>query len=183
MSPALIVTLFILIFVALAGFFIFMADIVFVGHDFATTKKAKNKVVEILTLLSLEKAVLYDFGSARGGLAVAISRKLPGLDILGIDSSMLRTWEAKIWSTLNFSQAKFVCQNFKGYDVSRADVIYIYLNQKDTDSLQNKLKKELKIGARVITNTQFFAGWEAKQTYITHPNKPAYEKLFIYQKD
>jgi precorrin-6B methylase 2 len=183
MHLAISLPLFLIVFAGLSCFFVYMADIMFVSHDFATTKKAKRKLAEILKDLGLENSVLYDFGSARGGLAVGLSKIIPGLKITGIDSSKLRTLEAKIWSGMNSSKAKFVCADIKGFDVSKADVIYIYQNQINTDLLESKLKKELKDGAIVITNTQSFTGWEPKLNYVTHQNKEAYEKLFIYQKD
>jgi len=183
MYLAVSLVFFILVAISLACFFVYIGDMVFIGHDFATTKKGVNKVAEILKNLGLGSSVFYDFGSARGGMAVGLSKIIPELNITGIDYSKLRTLEAKIWSALNFSQAKFVCRDISVCDISHADVVYIYQNQKNTDALKNKLQKELKTGAAIITNTQSFSGWEPKRIYITHLNKPAYEKLFLYVKE
>lgn len=170
----------ILVFAGLLGYLVFMLEFAFVGHDFATSKEAISKIGEILRIFNQENSRFYDFGSARGGMAVGLSKICPELQILGIDSSRLRTWEARIWSALNFSQAGFACQNINGADISGADIVYIYQNQINTDALELKLQNELKPGALVITNTQSFAHWPPKQIFVVHDKKPAYEKLFVY---
>jgi len=53
--------------------------------------------------------------------------------------------------------------NFFEMDMSEADVVSFYLSQAAADKLAAKLRKELKPGARVVSNRRPMPGWEAEK--------------------
>ena len=48
------------------GYFVYMIDMVFGGHDFPTTPKGRGQVGKILVKFNKQNGVLYDLGSCRG---------------------------------------------------------------------------------------------------------------------
>lgn len=172
-----------LLFIILLAFYIHLFDLVFIGHDFATTALATRKVAEIIIANNKSEDVIYDFGSSRGYFIFRLLKKCPKLKAIGIDNSRLRIWESKAGNFLFSRNVNFVQADFFTVDVSKADVVYVYLKPSIMPKAQDKLKKELKPGCLVIVNTQSFPSWPTTETYITHPEKPDYEKLFVYKQD
>jgi NADPH:quinone reductase-like Zn-dependent oxidoreductase len=162
--------------------FILLLDVVLVGHDFATSSKGINQVSKILKDLKKDTGIFYDLGSARGNFAVNLSKICPNLKVFGVDKSRLRIIFSNILSKFFSSKAKFIRQNIFNADISLADVVYLYLKDTEMPALEAKLKNELKSGAMVITNTQSFPSWQVHKSYITYPEKPEYEKMFVYIK-
>ena len=77
---------------------------------------------------------------------------------------------------------KFVVGDLYKTDVSQSDVVYLYHDQSVMPALEEKLQKEMKPGAMAIVNTQHFPNWPLTESYITHPEKPEFEKIFVYVK-
>ncbi len=181
-----------MIFLFLIGFFVLFSlliltfavllDIIFIGHDFPSTKLATEQVSKILFKYKQEAGIFYDFGSCRGEFILGVKKSCPKLQALGIDSSGFRIWFSRLKAFLLQRSVQFIKANFFDINIAKADVVYVYLNQQGINAIEAKLKQELKIGAMVITNTQSFPNWPASETVITHINKPEYEKLFIYEK-
>ncbi len=178
----LVLGLLIIILSILLLTFAILLDITFIGHDFTTTKEAVKQVSKILFKRNKQAGVFYDFGCCRGEFLIRLKKYCPNIHATGIDSSWFRIWLCRLKSFFLHRKVNFIRANFFVVDISKADVIYVYLNQPDTTALEEKIKKELKPGSLVITNTQSFPNLQASETVITHINKPEYEKLFVYEK-
>ncbi len=176
-----LIFLFLLLF--FVGYTVFMVDLVFGGHDFATTRQGIRQVIGILAKFKKQDGVFYDLGSCRGNFIVGLLKFSPNLQAFGVDRSRLRNIFSKSLSAIFSRPASFLTGDIFTSDVSKADAVYIYLDQSLMLALEKKLQAELKSGSIVITNTQHLPSWQPAEIQITHPKKPEYEKMFIYIKD
>lgn len=179
---ALLVFVVLLTLVLAALHFIILFDIVFGGHDFATSGLGIKKVAEILKHLEKQNGIVYDLGSARGGFAVGLMMTCPNLRVVGVDNSRLRIFFSRLRAWLFNRPAQFICGDIFSANISSADAVYIYLDKSLMPALQKKLQSELKTNSIVITNTQYLPDWPPLEAYVTHLKKPAYEKMFVYVK-
>src|SRR3989344_7823748 len=124
----------------------------FAGSDAPYVPTKMEKAIKLLKILNLRKGQkFYELGSGDGRVVLEAARL--GVDSLGIDQSWMRV----IWSKLqthrfHLPNAKFKHGNIFNEDLSKADVVYIYLLPKGIIKLSPKLKKELKKGS--LINTQ-----------------------------
>lgn len=153
------------------------------GHTLPTSTKATKKIIEIIKEKSPNATNFYDLGCARGRFALAIKKLLPNIEVVAIDNSRLRIFFARIRAFLMHRKVKFIKNDILKNNLSEADVLYSYLWYDWLPPLEEKLLKELKKGSVVITNTSHFPNWVPNQTIIINPEKPDFEKLFVYVKD
>jgi hypothetical protein len=52
------------------------------------------------------------------------------------------------------------CGNFYKADIKDADVVFVYLSTSQTSKLSEKLEKELRPGARVVSIAADFSDWQ-----------------------
>ncbi len=169
-------------FLVMVLYLILMFDLVFGGHDFTTSTEAIQSISGFINANKKGPGTLYDLGSCRGDLVLGILKNCPQLKAHGIDNGRVRNLFSRGRAFLLNRPAQFVLGDIFQTNVSDANIVYIYLDQSLMPSLEEKLQKELKPGSMVITNTQHLPTWPLSQTVIVHPNKPAFEKLFIYIK-
>lgn len=131
----------------------------FAGSDapFIPTKQKSLKAV--LKLAGVKKGKsFFELGSGDGRVVLQAARL--GALSCGIEQSWLRV----IYSKLKAKQAKLAAYFYHGNIFYRsyqnADIIYIYLLDQAVALLEQKLKKELKKGAVVITQTYHFPNWK-----------------------
>ena len=132
----------------------------FAGSDAPYVPTKRQKAIKLLKMLNLKKGQkFYELGSGDGRVVIEAAKL--GLDSLGIEQSWMRV----IWSKLQahkhkLPNAKFKHGNIFKEDLSKADVVFIYLLPKGVAKLFPKLKKELKKGTIVITQTFHFKDWK-----------------------
>lgn len=164
-------------------FAIFALDSLVNAHDLPTSKRARKRIYELINKYKPEAKSFYDLGCSRGGLVINVKKKFPQTCVYGIDKNRIRLFFAKARALLAGKRVNFRQADIFQYDFSDADVIYTYLWYDLMPPLEDKLQKELKPGAVVITNTSHFVHWEPVETHITYPPKPKFEKLFVYIKE
>jgi ubiquinone/menaquinone biosynthesis C-methylase UbiE len=162
-------------------FFVLALDSLLRGHDLATSRRAIKALIKIISQYKLDSYNFYDLGCGRGTLVLAVKRELPHLTVYGIDNSAIRIFFAKIKSKFSGQKINLKKQDIFQIDLRNADIIYAYLWYDLMPLLEKKLRKELKQGAIVITNTSNFPTWKPIKTYVTYPKKSDFEKLFVYQ--
>lgn len=160
-----------LVVVMMLVYFVFLFDSATGGLDFTSSRMTGNLVIGIIKRQNLDNGNFYDLGSARGKFAARIAKNLPGLKVYGFDNSGLRIFISKIRSPF-VKNVQFKKQDIFTANVSKANVIYLYLPQELMPALEKKLQKELKPGSLVITNRVSFSGRQPTQTL---------DKLFIYK--
>ncbi|TSC87539.1 MAG: hypothetical protein G01um10147_517 [Microgenomates group bacterium Gr01-1014_7] len=150
----------------------------FAGSDAPYVATKLSRIRKILTLAGLKKGqVFYELGSGDGRVVIEAAKM--GAKAFGIEQSLIRVLYSK-WKVRKLPNAKFIHGNiFKNkyykdhnyYNYYNSDAIFIFLLPKGVDKLEPLLKKNLKRGAKVITQTFHFKNW-----------KP-YKKIFLKQKN
>ena len=130
----------------------------FAGTDAPYVPTKMEAIRKILRLAGVKKGKkFYELGSGDGRVVVAAAKL--GATSHGIEQSLLRILYSK-YKAINIKRAKFIHDNIFRKDYSDADIIYIYLLMKGVVKLETKLKKELKKGSIVITQTYHFKNWK-----------------------
>ncbi|MBI2577526.1 MAG: class I SAM-dependent methyltransferase [Candidatus Wildermuthbacteria bacterium] len=166
-------------------FLILAADAVWRGHYLPTSNRARRNIAKIVSEHK-SASKFYDLGCGHGGLALYIKSRFPSLCVRAIDNSLVRILFAKMTALFLLRRVQFIQKNIFDADISDADIVYAYLWYDLLPPLEKKLRKELKQGAIVITNTSHFPNWEPIKKIVTHTKItgiPDFETLFVYRKD
>ncbi len=105
---------------------------------------------------------LYDLGSGHGRVLVMAAREF-GLHAVGIEAGPVQcliSWVNSRWNGVG-SQVKIEAGDFYKSDLKNADIVFAYLTSDHGIRLQEKLRNELKPGARVATISFDIPGWDA----------------------
>lgn len=152
----------------------FIAWTLFFGAPWIPTPyKTVHKMLELAQLKPGE--TVYDLGSGDGRIIIAAAQSF-GARAIGIEINPFRY----LWTKFKISSLKLqdrvdvILGNFYYEDLSRADVIIVYLLQSTNNRLMEKFEKELRCGTRIISNTFFFPGLEIL-------NKDEKEKVYAYK--
>jgi predicted RNA methylase len=152
-----IATTSVLVFLLIAAMFWIVSGLL--GAPWSpTADKTVNKMLSMAGVKPGE--VLYDLGSGDGRIIIAAAKKFQAKSV-GVELNPL--WF--IWTTLKITvlglrgKTKVVWTNFFSVDLSKADVVTLYLLQKTNCKLEPKLKEELKPGSRVVSHVYTFDDW------------------------
>lgn len=151
------VFLFLHILLALLVFFLVIAFIT--GAPFVPST---NPVAQSMIGLARIKPgmTVYDLGSGNGKL-LFLAAKEEGVAV-GFEINpflVLLSWVRTLTSPYR-NRITTHWQNFWSADLSRADIVCIYLLPWRMQQLKNKLQKELKPGSLVVSNSFIFPGWK-----------------------
>ncbi len=138
----------------------FLALSWFAGSDAPYVPTKMDNIRKILKLAGVKKGKkFYELGSGDGRVVIAAA-KLKA-DAVGIEQSWIRVIYSKyIASKLKLKNTKFYHGNIFSKNYSDGDIVYIYLLLKGVTKLEDKLKKELKKGSIIITQTYHFSNWK-----------------------
>ncbi|QQG43711.1 MAG: methyltransferase domain-containing protein [Candidatus Daviesbacteria bacterium] len=144
----------------------------FAGSDAPFVPTKTNRIKKILKLIPLKNKVFYELGSGDGRVVIEAAKM--GAQAFGIEQSFLRILYSKfIASRLQLSNTHFIHGNIFKQNLSAAQVVFIFLLPKGVEKLESKLKKELKKGSLVITQTFHFKNWKPlKKILITDKKEP-----------
>lgn len=138
----------------------------------------ERKIVErIIKLAKIKKGDLfYDLGSGDGRIVTAAA--LNGATAYGIESDYLKVLYSRLF--LKFlrlnKKAKILHQNIFDVNLSKADIVCVFLLPEANEKLKPKFKKELRKGTKVITYGFRMKGWipERKEDYPSAIFGPIY---------
>jgi predicted RNA methylase len=104
---------------------------------------------------------VYDLGSGDGRIILSAAIEF-GATAVGIEADPLRVILTRIWIKLNGleNQIHVIWSNFFKEDLSAASVVTIYQSTEINKKLKEKLQNELCNGARIISYSFEFEGWE-----------------------
>lgn len=123
---------------------------------------------------------IIDLGSGNGQLATKIAREVPNCKVTGLEISLV-PWGIS-WLRQKFfgpRNLEFHRESFWTYDCSNMDAVTIYLTGKVMERVSQKLRKELKPGAIVLTNEIPLQGdWQAIEIIETGFLKM---KVYVYR--
>lgn len=125
--------------------------------------------------------VVYDLGCGDGRTIVTAARRY-GARAVGIELDPLRyLWCQMLITILGLrDRVQVVYGDFFNQDLSDADVVTCYLLQSTNNKLEEKFKRELESGTRVVSNTFSFSGLhrirEEKDVrlYIFYPDQDSH---------
>lgn len=101
--------------------------------------------------------LVYDLGCGDGRMLVSAARSF-GARAVGIEIDPLRyLWCQLLITVLRLrGRVKIIYGDFFTKDLSAADVVTCYLTQHSNEMLQEKLLRELRLSARVVSNSFTF---------------------------
>jgi len=122
----------------------------------------RKTIREMLRLARTRKGeAVYDLGSGDGRV-VAIAQREFGAKAIGIEKNPLLVW-------LSRNKGKIIQGDIFNANISKADVVIIYLSHKITQQLKGKFQRELKKGARIVSASHPIEGWrETKRIKTGH---------------
>jgi len=167
-------------FLIFAGMILLIAALYFLIPPFfgppsvPTRRKRIRKALQLAKLQPGE--ILYDLGAGDGRVLV-IAVKEFNAHAVGIEVGPVQcavSWANAFWNGVS-SKVRIEARNFYHADRSEADVVFAYLTSDQAGRLQEKLKKELKSGARVVTISFNFPDWQR-----AHLDRD--DLIFLYEK-
>ena len=185
----MVLLLFLLLVVIVLAFFYFaMLASFFTGATFVPTEgKDVRGIFEQLSIKPGE--VWYELGSGDGRVVRAAATH--GARAIGIEQSLVLVIWSRLITRMYYVAAglvparattrvaattpQFIHANFLKVDLSGADTVFCYLLPGLMARLKEKLEKELKPGARVISYAFKMPGWTPTQRLaLNKRNIPAY---------
>lgn len=118
---------------------------------FPSTKAERQQVLKLLEQVEIPAgATIYELGSGWGGLARDLADAYPQATVVGIELSPFPYWVSKL-RTRGRANLKLLRGDFHKLSLDDADVVTAYLMIKPMQPLAEKLDRELKKGAAVVT--------------------------------
>jgi len=133
-------------------------------------------VRRILHLASVKPGErLIDLGCGDGRIVVAAAREF-GAEAIGVEIDPLRVLLGRVWILLSglSRRARIVRGNMYAFDVSGADVVVLFLSATANFRLQERLRRELPPGARVVSYYHPIWGWKAEAVGEGRDGYPIY---------
>lgn len=144
--------------------FFFFLILLFLGALFeAPWLPTRRKDYErIIKMAKLQPGMLfYDLGSGTGGMLFYLSRKY-NINCVGIEISPILYLYSKIKSMF-YKKVKIMYGNFYKLDISKADIIYIFLMPKTFNKLKIEIGKKMKIDSKIIISCWPFQNCNPEQ--------------------
>ena len=135
-----------------------------------------NHVCKMLSMADVKLGdIVYDLGSGDGRVLLTAAKEFRARSV-GIEMNPLwvlwTRWRIRILKLRD--RVEVVWGNFFHKDLSEADVVTLYLLQGTNDRLREKLEKDLKPGARVVSRIYIFKGWRSL-------NADEKSKIYLYK--
>ena len=167
-------------FLFFAGLFLIIAILYILVPPFfgpPSVPTRHERIRKALQLADLQPdEVLYDLGAGDGRVLVIAAKEF-GAQAVGVEIGPVQcavSWGKALWNKIS-SKVRVEARNFYHADLSNADVVFAYLTSDQAGRLQEKLKRELKSGARVVTVAFNFPDWE-------HASLDRENLIFLYKK-
>jgi len=140
----------------------------------------KREIIRMLKLAEVKPGELvYDLGSGDGRILILAVREFDARPV-GFEISVLPYFISKlrIWFLGLGNRVKIKYANFFREDLSKAQVITVFLTPKAMAKLSPKFRKELKSGCRIVSYAFALKDWEPKE--IDKPN-PKTTAIYLYK--
>ncbi len=105
----------------------------------------------------------YDLGSGHGRVLIMAAKEF-GLNAVGIETGPVQCVISRVNALRNgvSSKVRIEAGNFYKSNLKDADIVFAYLTSSYGNRLQEKLKRELKPGARVVTVSFDLPDWDVE---------------------
>ena len=141
------------------------------AQTFPTLPPMRNKMIEILQAdagkNSQRPYTIIDLGSGSGQLSRAIALAMPNAHVIGIELSPIPWMQSVVrQKLLGPSNLEYKKVDFWTYDIGHTDALVNYLTEALMERISEKLRKELKPGALVVSSKFKLRGeWTPFQTF------------------
>ena len=143
-----------ILYTLLLSFFLLLFSIVIIPIFFGAPwhPLSGENINRIIKFADLKKGeAFYDLGSGDGRVLIAAARKncIKGV---GVEIDPIKVWLSKCFITAERLNNKICIYrgNMYGFDVSKADVIYLYLTHQALDRLFPEILNHIKPSARIV---------------------------------
>lgn len=102
------------------------------------------------------------------------------MQVIGYENWPAQFLLSKLRLLISGTNAQVIYKDLFKSNLKNADIVFCYLLPNFMEKLEPKLKKELKPGALVVSNTFPFPDWKPVRTIITNEKKPDFEKIYTY---
>jgi SAM-dependent methyltransferase len=152
-----------IVYLVFAVVLFIVATIGWAAFSFAPWVPMKSRdLARVFALANLKPGELfYDLGCGDGRVALAAAKKYKAKAI-GLELALPLLWLCKLRRLfVRHANVKFKWKNLFREDLSRADVVYFFgLPSTIQNRLRQKLERELKSGARVVSYVFEIHGWQ-----------------------
>lgn len=146
-------------FIVLAGICFVLPVFIYKGAPFVPTSPRKiSRLAELLSVHPGERAV--DLGSGDGRMGLALARA--GAMVVGYEINPVLVLWSRLVIRLHRQSKRFTVRlkSFWDVDLSSFDVVAVFGAPPMMPRLAEKLKRELRPGARIVSNGCHLPGWE-----------------------
>ncbi|HTY43754.1 MAG TPA: class I SAM-dependent methyltransferase [Patescibacteria group bacterium] len=150
-----------IIIIAIILIFLSWISFSFFGAPFQpSSDRELREMIELASFKKRQKTA--DLGSGDGKVVIEFAKR--GAEAHGFEINPLLVWIAKKKiKRLGLKNAFIHKKNFWKQDFSGFDIVTSFQISYVMPGLEEKLKKELKKGAKVISNTWTFPNWKPKK--------------------
>ena len=151
-----------------------------VNLDVAYIPTPKDIVRKMLTLAKVRRGeTVFDLGAGDGRILIDAARSF-GAHAVGVEVDPDRVARLKERLAHTGVEAEIIQGDFMNVNISRADVVAIYLSVSVNEKLGPKLRNELKTGARVVSLDYTLPSWKEARS-ITVVSGGVTRTIFLYQ--
>jgi SAM-dependent methyltransferase len=145
---------------------VFLMSIISTSTKGAPWVPTSRAVIDTMLTMAEVKSgeVVYDLGCGDGRVLIRAAHRF-GARGVGIEIDIVRF----LWSRISVillgleRKVKILRKDLFTVDLSEADVVFTFLLQDTNDRLKEKLRRELRPGTRIISNTFTFSGFPLVQ--------------------
>ena len=172
---------------ALAGVSLWMAvsasaqDPAYVNRLAPYVSSPEHVVDRMLELASIKPGeTVYDLGSGDGRVVIAAAEKYKARAVgVEISPKLVAEASARIEKLGLADQVRVIQGDALKTDLSRADVVIIYLVTSLNEKLRPRFEKFLRTGARVISHDFAVPGWRPSRVEKTSDRHP--HSMYVYE--
>lgn len=150
---------FLLLHITFAGFVLFLCLAFITGGPFVPSNRTSVAAMVDLAKLQPGQTVI-DVGSGDGRVLFEAAKK--GVHAIGIEINPYLVWFTRLKARFlpHAGTVTVRWQNLWRADLSKADVVFVYLIPWRMEELAQKLKRELKPRSLVVSNSFMFPHWK-----------------------
>jgi predicted O-methyltransferase YrrM len=127
-----------------------------------TPMSVVDKMLELAGVSN--KDIVYDLGSGDGRIVIAAAKKYGAHGVgIELDPRLIRESKAAAKKAGVERLVEFRMEDATRSDISEATVVTLYLLPESNELLRDRLEKELRPGARVVSHNYLIPGWKDKE--------------------
>ncbi len=154
------------LFIALLLFVLILISMLFFGAPFDPS--SNDSLRKMIKLAKIRKGdIIADLGSGNGKVVIAFAKLPKAKEVHGFEiNPFLLLYSRKMIKKHNLDKKAFIhWKSFWNQNLSKFDVVTVFQIHYVMEKLGEKLKKELKKNARVVSNLWKFPNLKLKKSY------------------